>query len=229
VKNNLRIWVIGSVAVMAALLLGGWFVGVQPFLAAASTASASADQVAASNQATQTRLAGLVRQSNHMDELKAEEQSVAAAVPSSLDANGFVDRINAIAADSKVHVVVQAVTPGTPQAYTPPASAEAAQQAAAAAAQPAATPAPTAAAVAAAAPAEPVLAATDPSITASNFTVVPMTVSVKGTMEGTLRFTHALQHDTRLFLVTNYALSTDGMSGGQVLATLNGYIYSLKQ
>ena len=53
-----------------------------------------------------------------------------------------------------------------------------------------------------------------------------MTVSVKGSKEGTLQFTHHLQHTSRLFLVSSYALSTEGLSGGTTLATINGFIYT---
>jgi hypothetical protein len=220
--------VIGSIAAMVALLAGGWFVGAQPLLAAASAASDTSSQVAATNQTSQIRLAGLQKQSKNLSELKDEEATAAAAVPESLDANGFVTGINTIAAS--VGVTVQSVSPGTAQAYSPPASITTADQVAAAAAAPApsASPSASAAPVAAAAPTVPVLAASDPSISAANFTLVPMTVSVKGQREGTLRFTHALQNDKRLFLVTGYSLSTDGQSGGTVLATLNGFIYALK-
>ncbi|MCU1474304.1 hypothetical protein [Amnibacterium sp.] len=229
-RNSLRLWVIGSVVTMAALVAGGWFVGAQPLLAAASSASDSANEIAATNQTTQIRLAGLEKQSKDMAGLQAEVDKARTAVPTSLDANSFVERINQIAASSFVTVSVVSVAPGTAQAYSPPASVTTAEAAAAAAAQPSASPSPSAsAAPVAATPTVPVLAATDPSITGANFTLVPMTVSVKGTQEGTLRFVHAVQTDTRLFLVTGYSLSTDGVSGGKVLATLNGYIYALKQ
>lgn len=225
-KTNLRIWVIGSVVAMVALLGGGWFVGAQPFLDAASAASTSASQLAMTNQSTQSRLARLAKQASDIQGLKSQEAVAAAAVPASLDSNAFVARINAIAAT--VNVSVQSVTPGAPQAYTAPASVQAAQQAAALAAQPSSSPSASAsAAPAPAAPTVPVLAATDPSISGANFTVVPMTVAVKGTMEATLQFTHALQHDRRLYLVTGYTLAS-GQSGGKVLATLTGYIYALK-
>ena len=229
-RNTLRLWVIGSVVTIAALVAGGWFVGAQPLLAAASSASQSATEVAAANQTTQIRLAALEKQSKNLGALQAEVAKTNAAVPTDLNANSFVQRINQIASSSFVDVSVVSVTPGTAQAYSPPASVTSAQQVAAAAAQPSASPSPSAtAAPVAATAATPVLAATDPSITAANFTLVPMTVSVKGSQEGTLRFVHAVQTDTRLFLVTGYALSTDGVSGGKVLATLNGYIYALKQ
>lgn len=227
-RNNLRLWIMGSAVVMVALLAGGWFLGAQPFLAAASAASDSAAQVASANQTAQIRIAGLAKQSAHIDELKAQEAAAVQAVPATLDANAFVAQVNAAAA--LAGVTVQAVTPGNPQAYAPPASIAAAQAVAAAAAQPAASPSPSpTAAPAPAAPVVPVLAASDPSISSTNFTVVPMTVSVKGSKEGTLQFTNQMQHTPRLFLVSSYALSTEGLTGGTTLATINGFIYTLKQ
>jgi hypothetical protein len=228
VKNNLRLWVLASVLVIGALLAGGWFVGAQPLLAAASSADASAAQLAAANQATQIRIASLAKEASDVGALQAKVAVTAAAVPATLDANAFVDRVNALAHTR--NVAVQSVTPGTPQAYTPPAAATAAAAVAAAAAQPAAgaSPAPTAGATPApAVQTVPVLAATDPSITGDNFTVVPMTVAVKGTMENTLRFVHDIQHDQRLYLVSSYGLSAEGQSGGKVVATLTGFVYAL--
>lgn len=233
-RNTLRLWVIGCVAAMVALVAGGWFVGAQPLLSAASDAAQSAAEVASTNQTTQVQLAGLAKQSRDVATLNAEKQTAEAAVPTTLDANAFVQRINDIA--TSVGAKVQSVSPGTPQAYAPPTSIATAQQAAATAAQPAPSASPSPSASASAAPAAPapaatapVLAAYDPTITGANFTVVPMTVSVKGTMESTLRFTHKLEHDSRLFLVSGYALSTDGQTGSTVLATLTGYIYTLKR
>lgn len=223
-RNTLRLWVLGSAVVIVALVAGGWFLGAQPFLAAAETASGSAAQIATTNQLTRVKLADYEKQAAHIDQLKAQEAEVAAAVPASLDANAFVQRINEIA--HQVDVTVQAVTPGQAQAYAPPPSVAAAAATTAAATTPGGSPSPSPA-PAPAAPAVPVLAASDPSITASDFTVVPMTVTVKGSMEHTLQFTHALQHDTRLFLVSAYNLA-GGQSGGDVLATLTGYVYALK-
>lgn len=226
-RSTLRLWAIGSVATMVALIGGGWFVGAQPLLSAASSASETASQVAAANQTTQIRLAGLEKQSKDMGALQAQVAQADVAVPSTLDANSFVQRINQIAAVKSVTVV--SVAPDTAQAYSPPASVTTAEQAAAATAQPSPSPSPTdSAPPVAATPTVPVLAAADPSITGANLTLVPMTVSVKGTQEGTLQFSHAVQTDSRLFLVTGYSLSTDGQSGGAVLATLTGYIYALK-
>jgi hypothetical protein len=224
VRNTLRLWAIGSGVLIVALLAGGWFLGAQPFLAAASAASDSAAQTAQANQLSRVKLAGYEKQAREIDQLKAQETAVASAVPASLDSNAFVARINAIAA--RVNVVVQSVSPGEAQAYAPPPSVALAAAATTAAAAPAASPAPTTATTSTA-PVLPVLAASDPSITGTDLTVIPVTVSVKGTTEGTLQFTHALQHDQRLYLVTGYALAS-AQSGGKVLATLNGYIYSLK-
>lgn len=226
-RNNLRLWIIGSVAVIAALLAGGWFLGAQPLLAASAAETASAQQIASTNQLTRIKLAAYAKEAAEIDQLKAREAAVATAVPASLDSNGFVARINAIA--QQTGVSVQSVTPGQTQAYVPPPSVSAAAAVATTGATPSPSPTPSPSATGATTVrAIPVLAATDPSITAANFTVVPMTVEVKGSAEGTLQFTHALQHDQRLFLVTGYALA-GGQSGGKVLATLNGYIYALKQ
>ncbi|HEV7624202.1 MAG TPA: hypothetical protein VGO26_08705 [Amnibacterium sp.] len=225
-KTNLRLWVIGSIALMGALLAAGFLAGVQPLLNAAASASSSAMQIAAVNHATQIRLTGLAGRSSRLDLLQQQEASAAAAVPSSLDANSFVDRVNAVAATAGVKI--QSVTPGTAEAYTPPPSAQVAQLAAAARQQANPSPSPSTSAAPVAATV-PILAATDPSITSANFTVIPMTVSVKGSMEATLRFTQALQHDRRLFLVSGYSMSTDGQAKSTVLATLTGSIYTLKQ
>ena len=236
-RNNPRIWIAVAAAAVLALLMGGWFLGAQPMLASAASADDATANLVAQNQGLQSKLVGLAKSAAKTDQLTAEAVVLNKSVPSSLKPNTFVRRVNEVAAQDDV--TVQAVTPGSAVAYTPPASvqaalaASAASAAAAAAPAPAATTTPTPAATpaVAAAPAAqaPVhtLGTTNPLITGANFTVVPMIVTVKGTPDATLQFVKDIQRDERLFLVSGYSTSAGDDNSAAVTAVLTGSIYTL--
>jgi hypothetical protein len=201
---NLRIWGLVSGAAIVAVLAGGWFVGVQPQLAAADTATQTAVGQEAQNQVTRVKLAGLAKAAAKVDAMTAENAVLLKSVPTILKPNTFIRRVSEVA--TLDGVTVMSVAPGMAVAYTAPAPAAPAAGAAAA----------------------PALAATAPLITAANFTVVPVTVIVTGSADSTLQFAHDIQNDERTFAVTGYQTSKSEDSS-DVTATLNGYIYTLKR
>jgi Tfp pilus assembly protein PilO len=201
---NLRIWGLVSGAAIVAVLAGGWFVGVQPQLAAADTSTQTAIGQEAQNQATRVKLAGLVKAAAKVDAMTAENAVLLKSVPTILKPNTFIRRVSEVAALDGVTVMT--VSPGLAVAYTPPARV----------------------APAAGAAAGPALAATASSITAANFTVVPVAVIVTGSADNALQFAHDIQNDERTFAITGYQTSkAEGSS--DVTATLTGDIYTLKR
>jgi hypothetical protein len=201
---NLRIWGLVSGAAIVAVLAGGWFVGVQPQLAAAQTATQTAMGQESQNQVTRVKLAGLTRAAAKVDAMNAQNAVLLTSMPAILKPNRFIHRVSEVAALNGV--TVTSVAPGIATAYTAPAPA----------------------AAAAGAPAPPALAVTDPSITAANFTVVPVTVIVTGGAFSVLQFTHDMQNDERTFAVTGYQTSK-AEDSSQVMATITGSIYTLKR
>jgi Tfp pilus assembly protein PilO len=206
---SLRIWVIAAVAAVVAVVAGGWFIGVQPQLAAAATTSQNATGVEAQNRATMLKLARLTKAAAKVDSMKVENETLLKAVPTILKPNTFIRRITEVAALDGVEVKI--VSPDAAVPYAPPASMTAAGSAPVGGGAPA-----------------PVLAKTDPMITAANFTVVPVTTTVTGTADSVLQFTHDIQNDQRTFAVTGLELTKDDKTS-TVTAMLSGDIYTLKR
>jgi Tfp pilus assembly protein PilO len=224
VRSSVRLWLLGGVLVIVALLGGGWLVGAAPLLDAAAQAATSQQTAESQTHLMRLRLGQLQAASQRIDELKAQAAAGERAVPSRLDAEAFIRRVNEVAA--KDGLTVGSIVPGDAQAYTSPAPAVVATGTPVGAA-PSASPSPTPAPSAAAAAATPVTAATDPLITASDLVVIPITVTVQGSTAETLQFAHDIQNDERLFLVNGFSTTQSG-SGSGVAATLKGYVYALK-
>lgn len=230
-KITNRIWGAGCVVATAAIVAGGLLLGVQPQLAHADEANAAAANTEAQVAAAQGKVAALSKVAASQAELEAKATALDKAVPTALQANTFIRRVNTVAALDVVDV--QSIAVGSATAYTVPQGAGAAAASAAAAAAPAATPTPSStpsATVAASVPvvAAPVLAATDPLITGQDFTVIPMTIVVKGTSAAGLQFIKDLQRDERLYLISDFTTSTDSENASNVVFTLTGSIYALK-
>lgn len=192
---------------MVLVLAGGWFLGVQPQIAAAATSAGSTMSVQTQNQSTRIKLAELAKAAAKTSAMETENAVLLKAVPSILKPNTFIRRINEVAALDGVRVA--SVSSSDSVVYTPPASV--ANPAAAAADGTASVP----------------LAQADPSITATNFTAVPVTVAVTGTAAAVVQFSHDIQNDERVFAINNIQTTTDDT--GLVAATFAGYIYTLKR
>ena len=118
--NRNRLWVIGSVTVMAVLVLAGWFLGAQPLIAAAATADVQRASIDAQNATQQAVIAQLAADNDNLPELEKTYRELEKSIPSSLSTSGFIKGLDALAAASGV--TVDGFTVGTPQAYTVPAS-----------------------------------------------------------------------------------------------------------
>lgn len=216
---SLRIWVIAAVAAVLAVVAGGWFIGVQPQLAAAQATGQTTTSVEMQNRATRLKLAALTKAAAKVDVMTEENEVLLKAVPTILKPNTFFRRVNEVAAIDGVDV--KTILPGDAFAYTPPASATSAGGAAPAAGGGAAP------AGGGAAPA-PALAKTDPLISGANFTVVPVQVTVSGSADAVTQYAHDIQNDERTFAVSSLQFSKDDKSS-TVTALLGGFIYTLKR
>lgn len=221
-----RMWVIGSVLAMVAVLLLGWVAGIQPQLAAAATADDERSTVEQTNIIQEAALAKLKEDFAGIDALKATLVPLAASVPSGTEAPAFVSQIDALAVAHGV--TLAGITMADPVAYTPvvpPAAVAADGTDAAAADAPAAGSAeavPTPEAAVAGAP--PV---TNSQITATNFASLAVSIDVSGSYTNVLNFVSALQSGTRLFMVTGLKTAAVPDAPGEVTATISGFIYSL--
>jgi Tfp pilus assembly protein PilO len=219
--NSNRIWVIGSVTVMIIVLLAGWFLGVEPNLAAAAASDTERVGIEGQNAAKQAEIAALTEQNKNLDDIEAQYKELQKSIPASSNTAAFITGLDGLAASAGVQVV--GITVGTPKAYTVPASA-----AAAAAAANAPAPDPSSTAV----PAPPIavgsVAATSPLITPDDFVGIDVGVDLVGSYQAVLSFVNGLQSGSRLVLVTGFT-STANADTADVTAHIDGMIYVIKQ
>ena len=227
--DKTRLWIIGSVLAMVIIAGLGWVVGIQPQLDQATAASAETSQVDGGNTIKAAVPARLRKDSEDLPKLKKELAELGAAVPATADWPSFADELNTFATANGVTIIATTQTDGQPYILpdSPKPSAPAAGQPAGAATPtpvPTPTPTPTATPVPVHIPGAPPL--TKPTITADNFTLIPVSVTVRGTEDQVLGFVNAAQNGTRLFLVNGITIDT-AASGVGYDAKLSGYIYVL--
>lgn len=233
-RNRLQLVI--ALAIGAVVLVGGFFLGVQPQLVSAAANRAQQQSLDATNDTYRAELSRLAAQSAKLPAMKQEAAALERSIPSSADTSSFYKEVNGVAAATGVTVV--GITTSWATAYTPPVAAESSA---------ASTDAPTGGATATPSPtpsASPSPAGTasagpvaDPQITPSNFSTIAMSIQVSGTFDQALAFTSGVQNGERLFLVNDIksdrAESTDDSaagsadSGGTTGWTLSGYIYVL--
>ena len=222
-----RLWIICSVLVMALVLAGGWFLGVQPQLAAIADAQSQTASVQGTNDQYAQAIAKLKKESEDLPALKKKLASLAASVPEGSAVPAFIDQLNALYTSSNVVCVDQSFSDAV--AYSP-----VAPPAAAAAPAGSQTPSPSASAAPTPTPAPTAAAGVPPVvnslITATNFAARPVSVTVRGQYADILTFVKGLQSGPRLFLVTS--LSTAPTAGadaapGTLDAKVAGYVFSL--
>jgi len=220
-----RLWIICSVLVMALVVAGGWFLGVQPQLGAFADAEAQTASVQQTNEKYAQTLAKLKKDSENLPALKAKLASLAASVPEGSDIPAFIDQLNALYTASNVVCVDQAFSDAV--AYSPVAPPAAATPAATSAPTSGATPAPTPSAAPTEAGMPPVVSSL---ITATNFAARPVSVTVRGQYGDILNFVSGLQSGARLFLVTSFSTvpaADTAAPAGTLDAKVSGYVFSL--
>lgn len=231
-----RLWVIGSVLIMAAILALGFVLGIQPQLKSASEARAERLVVETTNAEQSLVLAQLKMDYARIDEVRNELAPLTLSVPAGTEMPAFINQLSELAGQSQVSLTM--ITVNEPQAYAevaaPVAEAPVADVAAEGAATDAAVAAPVAAAPLPTAGVPPVV---DSRITAANFASLSVQISIKGDYSRVLDFVNGLQTGSRLFLVSDIMTTTvaaEGataeaapVAGGPVDATITGLVYVL--
>jgi Tfp pilus assembly protein PilO len=229
-----RLWVIGILLVIGAVVGLGWLLGISPKLSEVRLAQADRDTTLAQNSAYELQVIALKKQFEKIDELTDELAAIQLAVPSSGEIPALIDELNSIAASSQV--VITGFTQNDAQAYDP------ALLVVTAPAAGAPTPAPTSGATPSPAPSNAANAATeaatagvvpvagaDPRLTSANFIAIPLSITATGPYDRVLDFVSGIQHGRRLLLIN--ALSTvstaDGAAAGTVTGTITAFAYVL--
>jgi Tfp pilus assembly protein PilO len=210
------LWAVATVTIMIILVVAGWFLGIQPALAAVSQAEGERATVQAQIIAQEATIASLEKEQKNLPKLKKAYDELATSIPGDADTSDFIDGLDALAVAAAVQIV--GFTVAEPAPYAVPSSAI-----------PDAAPDPSADAAPAPRPTDtgpaPAPIFTSPLITADNFVVIQIGVDVVGTYDAFLSFVNGLQSGDRLFLVTG--LTSDAVGDGTVNAHVNGYIYVL--
>lgn len=230
-----RIWVIGTALLAVVIVVLGWVLAIQPQLASVNASDANRATVASTNATTALALVKLEKDFGNLSTLKTELAKLRESVPAEMDASAFVKQLNSLAQSSKVTVTSLALSDA--QSYTPqavPAPAPAKQSSATTSTS---TPAPTSTtAPAVSGPITPPTTVTDPKISAANFVTVPVQIAVTGNYQDVLAFLNALQHGSRLFLVTSFsstklttsvATSDSSSNPSGVTGNIGGLVYVL--
>lgn len=228
--NASRIWILGTVVLCLGILLLGWFAAVQPQLISALAAEVSRAEVESANAAHEEHLAELEEQFGSLASLEEQLEKLQRSVPPVAAMPAFVDELHALAAASGVSV--REVTVADPQPYgaastvqetaeEPAAGDDAATGESAAPSEAPAQPA--------AAPAVPTTSGN--GITAANFILIPVTVTVEGSYSTVLSFVKSAQNGERLFLVNSLTVqpvdAANIGAGAAYNAVLGGFVYVL--
>lgn len=218
-----RLWTIGSVLLIVAVLGLGFLLGVQPQLAAVATANTERAAVDATNAAAEVKLAALKEEFEGIDALNAELAPLVESVPTGANAPELVDQLDALA--KGVGVTLTSITVNDAEQYTP-------VEAPAPAPDPEADPSEAASADTAAVVPEPVAPpvgappVVNSLITPGNFAVLQVQVIVKGNYAQVLDYVNGLQTGKRLFLVTTLGTTKNSENDGVVEATIGGLVYA---
>ncbi|MDR6971502.1 hypothetical protein [Leifsonia shinshuensis] len=219
--NATRLWTIGAIVLAAAILVGGWFLAIQPQISAASDAAAERFTVDQANAVNLAKLAKLKQDYADMPTIDKELASLRRSVPTdTADYPSFMKDLSAAAAADSVTITSITFSDTIPDpgpangASTPDASGPSTSTA---------TPAPTASPTASPAPAAPggTAAANAPLLVAT-----PAVVTVKGSWTAVRAFLKSVQTGSRLFLVTGASLLPSD-NAAAVEAKVNGYIYTV--
>ncbi|OIQ81243.1 pilus assembly protein, PilO [mine drainage metagenome] len=208
--NKNKLWTVGAVSVMVAIVGGGWLLGIQPQLTMAANADRTRVGVEAQNSTNEALLVRLKRDYQGIDALRQQLDSLRVAIPADAQMSTFVKELNILASTHKVTVKSITVNDAKPftLAGTPSNGAQ--------------------------------KAPTNPKINPANFVVIPVQFSVTGTYAKVLDFVHDVQMGPRLFLVATLSSAASSNSPGVVAlkkavvsspgtvdATIGGFVYVL--
>ncbi|MBG6107950.1 hypothetical protein [Frigoribacterium sp. CG_9.8] len=209
---------------MVAVMIFGWFLGVQPQLASTEAARQHLVLVRSQNNANSVSITQLKGDFDRISEIKIKLATMRLSVPSSAEISTLVTELDSLAGEHQIEV--HAITVADALGYTPPSTA-------------ATIPAdemsvdPSSASTHASAGMPSTSTAAVPqshsSITGANFIAIPVQLTVTGPFPGVLEFVHGLQTGHRLFLVTTMSttVSPDKAAVELVNATVGGLVYVL--
>lgn len=220
-KLDNRLWVLVTVIICGALLAGGWFLGVEPQLAA--TAAANEQRSSARGQIDQLRseIARLEAAKKNEGALSDKLASLKKAVPPGIEGSAFLAQVDRLVGSSGVSL--KSVVLGQAVPYVAPESTKPAARSADAGGSSGTEDAPAAATNIGPKTIAPL---TDPLITGANFITLPVDMTVTGSSDQVATFLSGVQRTERLVLVSKVDRKTD--ETGVTSLTLRGTMYVLR-
>lgn len=193
-----RLWTVGAVALIAAILALGWFLGIAPLLAQASTADAERVGVEGQTAAQRAQLEVMKADFARLDEILAELDPLQDSIPEYEGTELFAAYVSTVAAQHEITVT----------SYV-------------------ASEMPFGGAVVEGEATTTSSGTGGPALTTAAGTVyaLPITIAFEGTPEAVTDAVRTLQSGPRLFLVQNLSFSRG--TGGTPSATVSGYIFLL--
>ncbi|GAA4142949.1 hypothetical protein [Leifsonia shinshuensis] len=229
--DKTRLWIIGSVLAMVVVAVLGWVVAIQPELDQSAAAAAQTLQVDSANATSQVALNKLKKDSEGLSALKSQLAAIGVSVPSEAQAPAFLDELGALAAANGVTVTASQIAdaqgfvpPANPAAPAPAATTAGSGSTATPTPSPSAAAAPTPAPVPTAVPGMPPAVST--LVTKDDFTVVPVSITVRGDYANIVAFVGAAQKGQRLFLVNGLNVGP-AANGPGFDGKVSGFIYVL--
>lgn len=213
--NQIKIRVAGAILLILLIVSGGWFLGIEPPLATASSANQERMRVNSFNNVNELFLAKLRRDYQNITALQSQLNLLHVSVPTTANLSKFISELNSLASKENVTVKLIQFNDAKPYSFVGQTPGAAGNQ-------------------------EPPPPLSNSKITSTNFVVIPMQISVTGIYSDVLDFLNAVQRGPRLCLITT--LSTTGSTGakaigitpplvadfsGRVDASIGGYIYVL--
>lgn len=169
--NATRLWTLGSIVAIVALLVGTWFAGISPRLAEAATANTERTSVEFLNAKHAATLEALRVQFADISDLNADLDDIRAAIPATDDTAELFRQLHTLAGANGI--TVEEVTLSLPERFVAPAEP----------------------------PADTQLAAALGSLTPENFLAVELEQTVLGTYAGVMNYIAALQSGERAYLI----------------------------
>jgi len=210
-----RALTLGAILLTSIIIVGGWFIGIAPQLAAESKTQGDRAYVLVLNAKNQVLLNALRMDYRNIDSLTNQLDLLRSSVPSNANISAFISELNSMAITYNVTIKSIVVNDAKPYSLSAPAAVSDGQKI----------------------PAPP---PSNARITSSNFDVIPIQISFIGNYASVLDFVNGVQSGQRLVLVSTLSStgSVDGTtptpktqppksSSVKVNASIGGYIYVL--
>jgi Tfp pilus assembly protein PilO len=197
VKLGTQIWGLITVIVVIGALAAGWFLGVSPQLAAQAQAESQRQAALVQNDGIRATIANLKKEKDNLPSYEERSAELRIAIPDDIEGADFIRSLNDLA--TATSVTIEQISINEVVRYSAPGKSAEANELAP----------------------DPV---TDSRITADNFLIVPISMSVSGGWSEVLAFTHGVQAGNRLILVTKVGTTGDGST---FTTQLDGAMYVL--